>query len=130
MRGEAKPKILLKGLLPKIVQVVWTRIDVNSSYEDVCEIVYAAETIVNRMEQNEDKSLKAAIAGISAHEDEQDFKLQRQKKKLYNIEKQLGELNINPTVQQETTAIELPTVAISDAYNRHRSPSDDRGRSR
>ncbi|EFX83608.1 hypothetical protein DAPPUDRAFT_315423 [Daphnia pulex] len=52
IRGEAKQKILLKGLLPKIVQVVWTRIDVNSSYEDVCEIVYAAETIVNRMEQN------------------------------------------------------------------------------
>ncbi len=55
IRGEAKQKILLKGLLPKIVQVVWTRIDVDSSYEDVCEIVYAAETIVNRMEQKGQK---------------------------------------------------------------------------
>ncbi|EFX66896.1 hypothetical protein DAPPUDRAFT_115918 [Daphnia pulex] len=82
IRGEAKQKILLKGLLPKIVQVVWTRINVNSSYEDVCDIVYAAETIVNRMEQNEDKSLKATIA-----------------------------------------------VAITEAYNRHRSPSGDRRRS-
>ena len=40
-------KILLKGLLPKIEKVV---------YEDVCDMAYAAETIVNRMEQNEDKS--------------------------------------------------------------------------
>jgi len=94
IRGEAKQKILLKGLLPKIVQAVWTRIDVNSSYEDVCEIVYAAETIVNRMEQNEEKSLKATIAGISAHEDEQDVELQRQKNKLSKLEKQLAGLNI------------------------------------
>jgi hypothetical protein len=129
IRGEAKQKILLKGLLPKIVQVVWTRIDVNSSYEDVCEIVYAAETIVNRMEQNEDKSLKATIAGISAHEDEQDIELQRQKNKLSKLEKQLAELNIDPTPQQETPAVVLPTVAITEAYNRHRSPSGDRRRS-
>ena len=79
IRGEAKQKILLKGLLPAIKTVVWTRIGVDSSYEDVCEITYAAETIVNRMEQNEDKSLKATIAGISAHEDEQDVELLRQK---------------------------------------------------
>jgi hypothetical protein len=129
IRGEAKQKILLKGLLPKIVQVVWTRIDVNSSYEDVCEIVYAAETIVNRMEQNEDKSLKATIAGISAHEGEQDIELQRQKNKLSKLEKQLAELNIDPTPQQETPAVVLPTVAITEAYNRHRSPSGDRRRS-
>ncbi|EFX63033.1 hypothetical protein DAPPUDRAFT_119595 [Daphnia pulex] len=129
IRGEAKQKILLKGLLPKIVQVVWTRIDVNSSYEDVCDIVYAAETIVNRMEQNEDKSLKATIAGISAHEGEQDIELQRQKNKLSKLEKQLAELNIDPTPQQETPAVVLPTVAITEAYNRHRSPSGDRRRS-
>jgi hypothetical protein len=94
IRGEAKQKILLKGLLPKILQAVWTRIDVNSPYEDVCEIVYAAETIVNRMEQNEEKSLKATIAGISAHEDEQDVELQRQKNKLSELKKQLAGLNI------------------------------------
>jgi hypothetical protein len=126
IRGEAKQKIPLKGLLPKIVQVVWTRIDVNSSYEDVCEIVYAAETIVNRMEQNENKSLKATIAGISAHEDEQDVRLQRQKNKLSKLEKQLAELNIDPTPGQETPVVVLPTVAITEAYNRHRSPSGDR----
>ncbi|EFX67414.1 hypothetical protein DAPPUDRAFT_115447 [Daphnia pulex] len=85
IRGEAKQKILLKGLLPKIVQAVWTRINVNSHYEDVCEIVYAAETIVNRMEQNEEKRLKATIAGISAHEDEQDVELQRQKRSFPNL---------------------------------------------
>jgi len=44
MRGEAQQKILLKGLLPKIGKVVWSRIDVDSTYEDVCEIAYAAET--------------------------------------------------------------------------------------
>ncbi|EFX69579.1 hypothetical protein DAPPUDRAFT_258399 [Daphnia pulex] len=81
------------------------------------------------MEQNEDKSLKAAIAGISAHEDEQDVELQRQKNKLSKLEKQLAELNIDPTAQQETPAVVLPTVAITEAYNRHRSPSGDRRRS-
>ncbi len=75
IRSEAKMKILLKGLSPKIEKVVWSRMDVNSSYEDVCDMAYAAETIVNRMEQNEDKSLKATIAGISAHEDEQDVEM-------------------------------------------------------
>ncbi|EFX66137.1 hypothetical protein DAPPUDRAFT_116683 [Daphnia pulex] len=65
IRGEAKQKILLKGLLPKIVQAVWTRINVNSHYEDVCEIVYAAETIVNRMEQNEEKNIdEGCILGL------------------------------------------------------------------
>ncbi|EFX65904.1 hypothetical protein DAPPUDRAFT_264013 [Daphnia pulex] len=81
------------------------------------------------MEQNEDKSLKATIAGISAHEDEQDVELQRQKNKLSKLEKQLAELNIDPTAQQETPAVVLPTVAITEAYNRHRSPSGDRRRS-
>jgi len=89
MRGEAKQKILLKGLLPKIGKVVWSRIDVDSAYEDVCEIAYAAETLVNRMEQNEDKSLKAAIAGISAHDSEQDIEILRQKTKIDHLEKQL-----------------------------------------
>jgi hypothetical protein len=81
------------------------------------------------MEQNEDKSLKATIAGISAHEGEQDIELQRQKNKLSKLEKQLAELNIDPTPQQETPAVVLPTVAITEAYNRHRSPSGDRRRS-
>jgi hypothetical protein len=45
------------------------------------------------MEQNEEKSLKATIAGISAHEDEQDVDFQRQKKKLSKLEKLVG-LNI------------------------------------
>ena len=90
IRSEAKMKILLKGLLPKIEKVVWSRMDVNSSYEDVCDMAYAAETIVNRMEQNEDKSLKATIAGISAHEDEQDVEILRQKTKISKLEKQLA----------------------------------------
>jgi hypothetical protein len=93
IRSEAKMKILLKGLLPKIEKVVWSRMDVNSSYEDVCDMAYAAETIVNRMEQNEDKSLKATIAGISAHEDEQDVEILRQKTKISKLEKQLATLN-------------------------------------
>ncbi|EFX65884.1 hypothetical protein DAPPUDRAFT_116883 [Daphnia pulex] len=123
IRGEAKQKILLKGILPAIKKVVWTRIGVDSSYEDVCEITYAAETIVNRMEQNEDKSLQATIAGISAHEDEQDVELFRQKTKLSKLEKQMAVLKINPTTPQEAPEVALPTVAITEAYNRHRSPS-------
>ncbi|EFX68095.1 hypothetical protein DAPPUDRAFT_114860 [Daphnia pulex] len=128
IRGEAKQKILLKGILPAIKKVVWARIGVDSSYEDVCEITYEAETIVNRMEQNEDKSLQATIAGISAHEDEQDVELLRQKTKLSKLEKQMAVLKINPTTPQETPEVALPTVAITEAYNRHRSPSGDRRR--
>ena len=48
IRSEAKTKILLKGLLPKIEKVLWTRTDVNSSYDDVCDIAYAAEKKVKR----------------------------------------------------------------------------------
>ncbi|EFX61003.1 hypothetical protein DAPPUDRAFT_340817, partial [Daphnia pulex] len=113
IRREAKQKILLKGLLPKIVQVVWTRIDVNSSYEDVCEIVYAAETIANRMEQNEEKSLKAKIAGISAHEDEQDVELQKQKNKLSKLEKQLA-ANVAQLMRIPVTFSNLKTQALID----------------
>jgi hypothetical protein len=78
------------------------------------------------MEQNEDKSLKATIAGISTHEDEQDVELQIKKNKLSKIEKQLAVLNIDPTPQQETPAVVLPALAITEAYNRHLSPSSDR----
>ncbi|EFX66063.1 hypothetical protein DAPPUDRAFT_263731 [Daphnia pulex] len=80
------------------------------------------------MEPNEDKSLQATIAGISAHEDEQDVELLRQKTKLSKLEKQMAVLKINPTTPQETPEVALPTVAITEAYNRHRSPSGDRRR--
>jgi hypothetical protein len=41
----------------------------------------------------------------------------------------LAVLNLDPTPPQETPAVVLPTVAITEAYNRHRSPSGDRRRS-
>jgi hypothetical protein len=126
IRSEAKMKILLKGLLPKIEKVVWSRMDVNSSYEDVCDMAYAAETIVNRMEQNEDKSLKATIAGISAHENEQDVEILRQKAKISKLEKQLATINLNTKSLQDSDVAETPSVAVAEAYNRHRSPSGDR----
>jgi hypothetical protein len=129
MRGEAKQKILLKGLLPKILKVVWSRMDVDSAYEDVCEIAYAAETLVNRMEQNEDKSLKATIAGISAHDNEQDIEILRQKTKIVHLEKQLAGLTIGKNAPQENNEIDFPSIAVADAFNRHRSPSGDRRRS-
>ncbi|XP_046633328.1 myosin-11-like [Daphnia pulicaria] len=128
MRGEAKQKILLKGLLPKILKVVWSRMDVDSAYEDVCEIAYAAETLVNRMEQNEDKSLKATIAGISAHDNEQDIEILRQKTKIVHLEKQLAGLTIGKNAPQENNEIDFPSIAVADAFNRHRSPSGDRRR--
>ena len=130
IRSEAKTKILLKGLLPKIEKVVWSRMDVNSSYEDVCDMAYAAETIVNRMEQNDDRSLKATIAGISAHEDEQDVEILRQKAKISKLEKQLATLNLNTKSMQDSDVAETPSVAVAEGYNRHRSPSGDRRRSR
>jgi hypothetical protein len=68
--------------------------DVDSAYEDVCEIAYAAETLVNRMEQNEDMSLKATIAGISAHDNEQHIEILRKKTKIVHLEKQLAGLTI------------------------------------
>ncbi|EFX67260.1 hypothetical protein DAPPUDRAFT_261919 [Daphnia pulex] len=37
-------------------------------------------------------------------------------------------LKINPTTPQEAPEVALPTVAITEAYNRHRSPSGDRRR--
>ena len=129
IRSEAKMKILLKGLLPKIEKVLWSRMDVNSSYEDVYDMAYAAERIVNRMEQNEDKSLKATI-GISAHEDEQDVEILRQKAKISKLEKQLATLNLNTKSIQDSDVAETPSVAVAEAYNRHRSPSGDRRRSR
>ncbi|XP_046646436.1 myosin-11-like [Daphnia pulicaria] len=128
MRGEAKQKILLKGLLPKILKIVWSRMDVDSAYEDVCENAYAAETLVNRMEQNEDKSLKATIAGISAHDNEQDIEILRQKTKIVHLEKQLAGLTIGKNAPQENNEIDFPSIAVADAFNRHRSPSGDRRR--
>ena len=122
-------KILLKGLLPKIEKVLWSRMDVNSSYEDVCDMAYAEERIVNRMEQNEDKSLKATI-GISAHEDEQDVEILRQKAKISKLEKQLATLNLNTKFLQDSDVAETPSVAVAEAYNRQHSPSGDRRCSR
>jgi hypothetical protein len=127
IRSEAKTKILLKGLLPKIEKVVWSGMGVNSSYDDVCDMAYAAETIVNRMEQNEDKSLKATMAGISSHQDEQDVEILRQKTKITKIENQLATLKLNTKSLQDS---ESPAVAVAEAYKRHRSPSGDRRRSR
>lgn len=61
--------------------------DIDSAYENVWESAYAAENLVNRMEQNEGKSLKATIAVISVHDSEQYIEILPQKTTIYHLEK-------------------------------------------
>ena len=127
IRSEEKKKLLIKGLPDDIKKIVWSRVDPDTVYDAVCELAYTAETLVNRMEKSEDKSLKATIAGMSAHDDEQDIELSRQQDQLTAIEKQLASLNLN-TLPQEIGSSVAHSIAVTDAFNRHRSPSGDRRR--
>ena len=46
MRGDAKRKILIRGLLPKIRTELWPRITEVASFEDICTAVLTAESVV------------------------------------------------------------------------------------
>ena len=129
IRNDAKIKIMVKGLFPKIKAGVYGKMKVNDTYEDVCELAYEEEILVNRMELNEDSSLKATVAGIAAHEDEQDRNLLRQQTKLAKIELQLANLNLHKKPLQDDDGVDHPPLATAEAFNRHRSPSGDRKRS-
>jgi len=56
IRSKAKTDILIKGLQNDIKNRVWERINPNTVYEDVCDLAYAAEIMVNRMDM---------VAGVS-----------------------------------------------------------------
>ena len=46
MRDDAKRKILIRGLLPKIRTELWPRITEGASFEDICTAALTAESIV------------------------------------------------------------------------------------
>ena len=59
MRDDAKRKILIRGLLPKIRTELWPRITEGASFEDICTAALAAESIVQK-ELNEEKTIVLA----------------------------------------------------------------------
>ena len=129
IRNEAKTNVLMSGLLPSIAKVVWQKLKATDSYDTACELAYEAETMVSRMEQNKRKSLKATIAGISAHEEQQDKELKRQQTELAKLKIKIENLTLSPNPSQETSEVDSPSIAVAEVYNRHRSPSGDRKRS-
>ena len=61
MRDDAKRKILIRGLLPKIRTELWPRIrEEEASFEDICKAALTAESIVIQKELNEDTTLVVA----------------------------------------------------------------------
>ena len=60
MRDDAKQKILIRGLLPKIRNELWPRITDEDSFEDICKAALTAESVVIKKELNEEKTLVVA----------------------------------------------------------------------
>ena len=60
MRDDAKRKILIRGLLPKIRTELWPRITEGASFEDICTAALTAESIVIQKELNEEKTIVVA----------------------------------------------------------------------
>lgn len=60
MRDDAKRKILLKGLLPKIKTELWPRVTKEATFEDLCKAALNAESIVIQKDLSEDKSVVVA----------------------------------------------------------------------
>ena len=89
IRGDAKKKILLKGLLPKIKAELWPRLERDSTYEKTCDLALTAESIVMDKELSEDKNISAIIAGINRHEEEQNKALLQQKIEIEKLRKEL-----------------------------------------
>ena len=71
MRDDAKQKILIRGLLPKIRAELWPRITDEESFEDICKAALIAESVVIKKELNEEKTLVvASVEGAQLKEKE------------------------------------------------------------
>ena len=102
----------MKGLLPKIKNELWPRMTRNNNYEEICELVLTAESVVINKELSEEKGITAVIAGINHHEHEQDRALIDQKREIEELRVQLESLKI--FAQEET---KIHTIAALDNHN-------------
>jgi len=100
LRDTEKKEIVLSGLSRNVREGVWLRIPANASYETVCKLACEVESIHLNKELTENKGLNALVAGISLHEQEQDYELKKQRVELTNLQKQIGELRLTENFSQ------------------------------
>ena len=118
IRNDIKKKILLKGLLPKIKNEIWSRMERDDTYDEICEHAYTAEGIVINKELSEDKGLTAVIAGMSHHERQQDKEIEIFRNQFTTMTK------INDTAPKQES--QNHTIAVAEHYTPRRSFSGDR----
>jgi len=114
LRDQEKLKILLKGVLPKIRSVMWSRMSPSPTYEEACSTALDAESILINQEISEDRGLTAVVAGISVHEEEQDRELKKQKSEIELLKSHLSALNLSNNLSQGMEGSPKLVAAVSE----------------
>ena len=86
MRDEAKRKILIRGLLPKIKTELWPRVTKDATFDDICKAALNAESIVIQKDLSDDKSL--VVANVQTEQLKEKEKEIEQKQTLINMLKE------------------------------------------
>lgn len=118
LRDKEKLEILLSGLTHALKEAVWIRMPANRTYDTVCKLATEVESILLNKELTENKGISALVAGISLHEQEQDFEISKQRAELANLQKQLGEIRLTETFNQVMD--KNPLIAAVDKYDNQR----------
>ena len=114
LRDQEKLKILLKGVLPKIRNVMWSRMSPSPTYEEACATALDAESILINQEISEDRGLTAVVAGMSVHEEEQDRELKKQKSEIELLKSHLSALNLSNNLSQGMEGSPKLVAAVSE----------------
>ena len=121
-RSEAKRKILLAGLLPKIKEELWPRLPKDADYDKISECATMAESVVvskELAETHDGDKLNAVLSGIQDREKEHADEID-------NLKKQIEELTRK--LSQETTVNAIGNAPPSRGRGRGRGFLRGRGR--
>ena len=98
-RSEAKRKIFLKGLDPKIKEELRPRMKREQTFEEICELAYAAESIVVNMHLLDDQKNDPLLASVKESQNKLETKIQDMEKQMQAIKSN------NPSQEKEKTTI-------------------------
>lgn len=125
-RSEAKRKILLAGLLPKIKDELWPRLPKDADYEKICECAVLAESVVISKELSDmpdSEKLNAVLTGIQNREKEHT-------EEIVKLKKQIEELTEKLTATATSSVNAISNTYRGSTFRRGSGQRFNRGRGR
>ena len=109
LRDKDRKKILLRGLLPKFKAELWSRMTVNPTYRELCELAYTTENVVINRELNEE----IGINEVMEHQEKLlDKALSVRDTEIKLMKEQLKNLQLSQSLSQGSK--DINHIAVTD----------------